>query len=133
MGKYKFIPVSIYKREIGVFIGSRTEFRNWVEKEYKNDEDYRGLVDLIQDSGVRTEAASFWYNESTGDGIIELPKFPKTPREIAECTHEALHATFQILDFVGVSYEKDGSNESFTYLLEHIVNNILTIGTYKVF
>lgn len=133
MAKYKFIPVSIYKREIGIFIGSRNDFKNWIEEEYKEDDSYQGLVNLIQDTGTRTEAASFWYNESTGDGIIELPKFPKTSREIAECAHEALHATFQILDFVGVDYEKDGSNESFTYLLEHLLYNILNQNSYNTY
>lgn len=133
MAKYKFIPISIFKREIGVFVGSREDFRNWAKEEYKQDDSYQELIELIQNSPRRTEAASFWYNGSTGDGIIELPKFPKTPREISACTHECLHATFQVLDFCNIEYEKDGSNESFTYLLEYIVYNILNGESYKTF
>lgn len=133
MAKFKFIPINIYKRDIGVFIGSRREFKAWVIDYYNSDGRYSGLIEYIQDTRKDTAVASFWYNELTGDGIIELPKLPKTPKEIAICSHEALHATFQILDFVSVEYVRDGSNESFTYLLEHILYNILDVSNYKTY
>ena len=133
MAKYKFIPISTYKREIGVFIGSRSDFIEWIEEFYKDDERYDDLVNLARNTPRRPEAASFWHNGATGDGIIELHKFPRTPIETAQAAHEALHAVFQILDFVNVEYIKNGSNESFTYLLEQIVKELLTIEDYKTY
>jgi hypothetical protein len=43
-------------------------------------------------------------------------------------SHEALHATLEILDYVGIPLGDD-SEEAYTYLLGHIVDNIV----YKVF
>lgn len=131
MAKYKYVPVDIYKRGIHIFIGSRTELRRWANKYFEDDKEYRDLIELINETEVKSEAAVFWYNKSTGDGIIEIPKFPYTSKEIAYCTHECLHATCNLLDFVGVEYVPNGSNESFTYLLEHFVYNLLNKDTYK--
>lgn len=133
MAKYKFISVSIYKREIGVFIGSRRDFQDWTRQFYKEDGTYSGLVELIGDTPEGSDVASFWSNKDTGDGIIELRKLPQTPREIAQCAHEALHGVFRILDYVGVTYEQYGKNEAFTYLLEHLIFNLLTTSDYKTF
>lgn len=133
MAIYKFIDCDIYKRYISVFIGSRNDFKKWVEDTYGNDKEYQDLVELVSQSPKRTELASFWYNNKTGDGIIELPKFPTTPKDIAAIAHECFHAACQILDYCHIDYYPEGNNESFAYLIEHLVFNVLHKNDYKTF
>lgn len=126
--KYQVIQVNPYKRSVVVAIGSHKEFKAWSEK-YFNEKDDEDILDLIRESDGSSQAY-FWFS-STGESIIEIPKFPRTPKEIAYCAHEALHAVFHILDYVNVDYEKDGANECFTYLLEYILSELLTFENYK--
>lgn len=132
MAKYTYIPVDIYKRGITVFIGSHKEFKCWVSEYYKDDVEYQGLIDYVHTREDYNITASFWYNGSTGDGIIELPKFPKSAKEIAVAAHEVLHAVFHILDYCGISYSKESGGESHTYLLEYVLSNLLNIDNYKI-
>lgn len=132
MAKYKYIPIDIYKRGIYVFIGNHKEFKRWVTEYFDDDPKYKGLIEYVQDLERDNALASFWYNSKTGDGIIEIPKMPRTPSEIAYCTHECLHAAFHVLDYIGVEYESNGNNESFTYMLEHLVKNLLDINDYHI-
>lgn len=130
MAKYKQIYLDIYKRSVFIFIGSHNQFVDWVTDEFKNDYRYQGFIKYVHEVEKKTSLASFWYNGSTGEGVIEIPKFPKTPTEIAYCTHECLHATFNILDYVGIEYNKDSSGEAHTYLLEYLVKELLTLNDY---
>lgn len=132
MAKYTYIPVDIYKRGITVFIGSHKEFKSWVRDYYKNDEDYQNLIDYVCNNDTYNTLGVFWYNGSTGDGIIELPRFPKSAKEIAVAAHEVLHAVFHILDYCGVNYSKESGGESHTYLLEYMLSNLLNIDNYKI-
>lgn len=130
MAKFKFIEVGIYKRGIHVFIGNHRDFKRWVAEYFADDDEYQGLIDYVQEVDKNDALASFWYNGNTGDGIIEIPKFPRTPKEIAYCAHECLHATFHMLDYVGIEYDKDDSGEAHTYLLEYLLKNLLEIDNY---
>uniref|UniRef100_A0AAU8MK47 Phage protein n=1 Tax=Geladintestivirus 2 TaxID=3233134 RepID=A0AAU8MK47_9CAUD len=133
MSKYKFIHVDVFKKEIGLFVGTREDFISWIDEEYGNCDSYKDMVECVHNHPIRYEDGTFWYNEKTGDGVIELHDIPHTAREIAIASHEALHATFQILDTVGVDYNKDTTNEAYCYLLELIMRNILKINNYKTY
>lgn len=130
MAKVKCIPINTYKRGIYIFAGKHEEFVKWIQKEFANDRDFEGLINLVLNSEEQG-LASFWWNGITGDGIIEIPKIPRTSKEIAYCAHECLHATFHVLDYAGVEYVQKGSNESFTYLHEQILYNLLITEDYK--
>lgn len=132
MAKYKIIPLDLFKRSIIVFIGSHKEFKRWIPYYFGDDKEYDSLIELVEENNYNDVQASFWYNGTTGEGIIELPKMPRTPKEIAYTAHEALHATFHTLDYCGIEYIKNGSNETFTYLLELIISNLLEIENYKI-
>lgn len=132
MAKYKVIPIEMFKRSLIVFIGSHKEFQKWVPYYFGEDEEYDSLVELVEETNNDGVQAAYWYNKYSGEGIIEIPKMPRTPREIACAVHEALHGTFHTLDYCGVEYIKNGSNETFTYLHELIVYNILEIENYKI-
>ncbi len=120
MAKVKYIPCDIYKRGITVFIGSVQELKRWVQHEYK-DESEKCFVNMIEHlPETSSSAASFNYNNMDGTGIVQIYKFPRTPKEIATLEHELLHATFHVLNFCHVEYCIDGSNEAFTYMLEHL-------------
>lgn len=124
MAKIKTIPCELYRRDIDVFIGSHEELLKYAKKKLKKDP----LLEIIEDGG--DYSASFYYRHD-GTGIIHLFKFPTTPTEIAEAGHEALHAAFHILDYVGVEYVQGSNNEAFTYLQEWIQQNILEKKGYK--
>lgn len=130
MAKYKIIPIDLYRRDITVFIGSHDEFKEWVTS-YRVPSSLEQLVETIVYSDDDS-IASYWYNKNNGNGIIELPFHPKSPEEIATATHEALHATFHMADYVGIQYVVGGSNESFTYLLEYLTKNILDYNNYEI-
>lgn len=130
MAKYKVIHIDLYKRDITVFIGTHDEFKDWVSS-YRVPTSWEQLIESIvysDDDAI----ASYWYNRNNGNGIIELPYHPKHANEIATAAHEALHSVFHIANYVGLEYVKGGSNESFTYLLEFIVDNILDFNNYNL-
>lgn len=128
MGKYKVIPVDLYKRHITVFIGSHDEFKNWITS-YDVPDNWEQLVENVSASDD-SALASYWYNSTDGNGIIELPWHPESAYQVSVAAHEALHAVFRIADFVGIEYVINGSNEPFTYLLEYLVTNILDYDNY---
>ena len=131
MAKVKYIPCDIYKRGISVFIGNLDEFKAWVKKDY-TDEEEQEFVDMVM--GLKEEncgMASFNYDNCNGQGVILIPKYPDSPKERAALAHELLHATFHILNFCRVEYAYDGSNEPYTYLMEHLTRNALELEGYE--
>ena len=131
MGKYKYIHCDVYKRGVSVFIGDCTSLKKWARKFCKepNEQD---MVDFINRSCSDTEyerldVASRNYTSDSGQCIIHLPKFSFKYDiwEISNLSHELLHATTHILDFVGVEYRYGGSNEPYTYLHEYLLKQAL--------
>ena len=131
MAKVKYIPVDIYKRCIYVFIGTLEELRTWIKKEYcdSSEEDFVSMVMSLKEEEVGM--ASFNWETNNGTGVILLPEYPESPKEIAALTHELLHATFFILDMCHVDYNSSGSNEAFTYLMEYLTRNGLEKEGYE--
>ena len=130
MAKYKVITIDIYKRDITVFIGSHEEFQDWVSQ-YNVPNNWEQLIESIIESDDNA-LASYWYNKSNGNGIIELPCHPKTNDEIATAAHECLHCVFHCMSYVGIPFIEHGSNEAFTYLLEYILSHVLDYENYKL-
>ena len=130
MAKFKEIPIDMYKRDITVFIGSHDEFKQWVSQ-YNVPTSWEQLVESIIESDDNA-LASYWYNRNNGNGIIELPAHPKSPREIATAAHEALHCTMHVLSYVNIPMIRGEANESYTYLLEYLVDKILTYDNYTL-
>ena len=123
--KVKYIPIDIYKRYIYIFIGSLDEFKLWVKNTYIYDEEkefVKMVLGLTQDS-IGEE--SFSWDSVGGTGAVLIPKMPKTTKEIAALIHELMHAVFCVLDFCHVDYTPNGSNEAFTYLMEHLTRSAL--------
>ena len=123
MAKIKTIPCDIYRWDVQVFLGSHEEFRKYVKNKLKD----KGLLDIVdsEEPGIGD------YYFTGGKMIIRLEGFPTTPAQIGVASHEALHATMYILDWASVDYEKNGSNEAFTYLQEWILTSILDKHGYK--
>lgn len=121
MAKVKWIDVDIYKCQLAVFIGGHEEFKKWVKKEY-TDPSEEGFVELVMESTDEAQASLWWNGDRSC--IIELPYWPRKPKELGWANHELLHSTFHILDGARVEYHKGESNESFTYLLEYLTKNL---------
>ena len=125
MAKKKYIPIDVYKRCIYIFIGSLSEFQIWTEEHF-TDESEREFVKMVQDlTESRVGMASFNFDYVNGVGVVLIPEYPHTPKEYAALAHELMHATFFIMNFCRCEYAYDGSNESFTYLMEHLMRNAL--------
>ena len=130
MAKYKNIRIELYKRDITVFIGSHEEFKKWIQT---NDypETWRNIISQILESDDNAEA-SYWNDDINGNGLIELHYHPKSPEEVAVAAHECLHATMRILSFIGIPCFENEANESYTYLLEYILEQVLDFNDYKL-
>ena len=127
----KYIPIDIYKRCIYIFIGSLDEFKLWVKNTYTYDKEKEFVEMVLRLTEDTIGMASFNWDSAGGTGVVLIPKIPKTPKETAALIHELMHATFWILDFCHVDYDPNGSNEAFTYLMEHLTRNALEKENYK--
>lgn len=128
MARSKYIPCDIYKRGITIFIGSPEELKEYCKKQYNEDKEDENFNYSLENCSYGL--ADFHYGN--GYGIVRIPKFPSTPEEIAYTTHELLHATMWILWYSGVDYDNESiSNESYTYLLEHLVRNTFEKNGYE--
>lgn len=121
-GMVKFIPCDMWKRGIYVFIGSFSQKKTFVLEKIK-DEWSDGFIEMIRTEPT-SPAAEYDY-DIDGTGIIHIKKYPQTPKEYASLAHEIMHAVFVIMDFVHVDYIPKHTNETYTYLCEHITRNVL--------
>ncbi|AXF52150.1 MAG: hypothetical protein [crAssphage sp. isolate ctcc615] len=130
MAKFKIIPIDLYKRDITVFVGSHDEFKEWVAS-YNVPASWEQLIESIvlsEDDAV----ASYWYNRNNGNGIIELPCHPKSKEEIGVAAHECLHCVMHTLSYINIPCIPHEANEAYTYLLEHILVNVLDYNNYEL-
>lgn len=127
MGKYKYIRTNVYRRGIAIFIGSREELLDFTKKAYTNEE----LISQVKNDLNKDSSIGTCYIEDLGQSLIWIPKFPRTVSQISALAHEVLHATFTLLDFVGVEYRYEGPNEPYTYLFEYFLTRALTEKGYK--
>ncbi len=129
MAKFKTIHIDIYKRDITVFIGTHDEFKQWVST-YDIPTSWEKLVESIIESDDEA-VASYWYN-TTGNGIIELPKHPESIEDISIAAHECLHCVIRVLSYIGIPCIENEANEAYTYLLEHILSKVLDYKDYEL-
>ena len=128
MARVKYISCDIYKRGVHVFIGTHKQMmkyakKEWVEEEYK---------DFLETLSRETDGyATTYYGD--GECLVLLPKLPNNPVDISVAAHELLHAADYILWYSGVyRYGKNEiSNEAYTYLLEHLMRNVLEKEGYE--
>lgn len=130
MAKFKVIPIDLYKRDITVFIGSHDEFKEWVTS-YKVPSNWEQLIESIVES-EDDAVASYWYNRLNGNGIIELPWHPEKKGEIGVAAHECLHCVMHTLSYVNIPCIPHEANESYTYLLEYLLVQVLDYNNYEI-
>lgn len=134
---YKYIHCDVYKHGVVVFIGNCDDLRKLVNKVYK-DPQVRDLVMCVNkyctdENYVSNNISARCYNSDSGQFIVHLPSFSFTydPTEISNLSHELLHATFLMLDYIGIEYAYNGNNEAYTYLNEFLLREALTKKGYK--
>ena len=135
--RYKYIHCDVYKRGISIFIGDCESLRKWAGKFY-TDPIEKDMVNAIETGCTNKEytdydVAARCYDSDSGQWIIHLPEFSfkYNSQQISSLSHEILHATFGLLDFIGVEYRYGGSNEPYTYLHEYFLKNALDEDGYK--
>lgn len=137
MARFKYIHCDLYKRGIFIFIGNCEELSKWAKKVY-NEPCEQDLIDSVEQFCTSERygnqgVAGSCYDSSSGQWLIHLPEFSfeYDPVAITNLSHEILHATFGMLDYVGVEYRYGGSNEPYTYLHEYFLKNALIEKGYK--
>lgn len=128
MGKWKYIRADVYKRGITVYVGPKESLPDFVEKAFSEN---KKLIEEVKEHTKSSGVEATTYLEEGGQSLIWVPKFPKNPKQIAIMAHEILHATFVLLDHVGVEYRYEGPNEPYTYLFEYFLNRALNEKGYR--
>lgn len=128
--KIKVVDIELFKRKVLIFVGSHEAFKMWMAHLHI-PKSWERLAESIQYSKNKNVVGSYWYNKNDGNGIIELPKYPKYPTEIATAAHEALHAVLHMMHYVGIPVIPGDSNEAYTYCLELLIENILEEDDYE--
>lgn len=103
-----------------------------VTGDYNNAQKYASHVYEIDKEGLSFEDLEGSENIAHGrcflrEGyvpIIWLPRYPKTPREIATLAHEAIHAVNHMFRWCSTQLSGD-TEEVFAHAVSHVVNNIL--------
>lgn len=136
-GIYQFIYCDMYKQTVTVFIGGCEDLKIFAKKVYTEDNE-RDLIHTLEETCSEANyndnnVGARCYNSDSGTIIVHLPEFSfeYNPIEIANLSHELLHATFLMLDFIGVEYRYGGANEPYTYLHEYLLKNALNKKNYK--
>lgn len=107
--KEDIIPVDLYKRGIAIVSGDKTELELWL-----SDNGFREVLDdVVQDDWN-------WENTNaiTTDNGVDVAILSIKPMDEGTAVHEFSHATFRILNMVGISPTL--SEESYAYLLEFL-------------
>ena len=109
------VHIELYGRKVIVCIGGNSKkVRRLLKKEGIGNKELR-KIDLSDCDG-------YTYMLPSGLTLLWLQKAPKTPYFRGILSHECLHCTDMILDFVGVN--REGNSESHAYLLGYLVEQI---------
>jgi hypothetical protein len=134
---YQYIHCDVYKHGVSVFIGDCESLRKWAKKFY-NEPQEKDLIQSIEEyctdeNYFENDVAARCYDSDSGQYIVHLPSFSFSynPLEISNLSHELLHATFLMLDFIGMEYRYQGNNEAYTYLHEYLLKHALIEKDYK--
>ena len=126
MAKVKYISIDIYRITPIVFVGDFKDLISFVKRKTTGaEEDYADLLEGIDNDSKETyafEASTYW-NNKTRTLILYFPELSKTPHDINNMVHELSHATFIILDNVGIDIDVS-NNEAFAYLQGYLAEQI---------
>ena len=67
------------------------------------------------------------YQRIAPKSVIWLQSFNNTPEDISILAHECLHATFDLMEYVGIEYDGEENNEAFTHYLGSLVRSFLKL------
>lgn len=133
MAKVKYIPIDIYRITPIVFVGDFKDLISFVKRKTMGaEEDYADLLEGIGNDSKETytfEASTYW-NNKTRTLILYFPEFHKKPHDIDNMVHELSHATFIILDNVGIDIDVS-NNEAFAYLQGYLAEQIYDEDGYE--
>jgi hypothetical protein len=73
---------------------------------------------------ITTQRGRFYYSHGNRSPIVWLPKFPQTPREYGDLSHEIGHAVIDMLEYIGAPIDRD-NDETFCYAHGYAMEKIL--------
>jgi hypothetical protein len=108
------IDTGVYPVEIMVSLGETDiEFKRKIDK-----------FVFIKDHRIGMRGSGRFVSTNSGRYYIRLKNYPEYSWEFGCLSHEILHAVFATLNYIGVQYKKDFSEESYTYLMGYITDKI---------
>lgn len=113
------VSVDIYPFDIWFFFGD-VEISFEKLKEYLTKKELKKFKNFVSEQDGN--GGGFYHTESK-KSVIQLYNIPKNNLDICILNHEILHATFKILDNVGIYYSYS-SEEAFTYLFDYLCNKV---------
>ena len=77
MAKHQYIPCDIYKRGIGIFVGTLNEFQEWVAKKFTDgtDRPFVSMVMNTDESGALTFLGEVLFTVALAFGFVKWVKF----------------------------------------------------------
>lgn len=118
--KYYNIPIDIYHHKIHFIIGNSKQALKVLEKKTSK----ANVIELKNKDMSLYDG--YYYLLPNGDSFIWIRENLDSKDFFGIIAHEALHATFSILDIVGIKLSVE-SEEAFTYLHEYIFNALIWV------
>lgn len=100
------------------------QFENAVKRAPDGKEYWEGIKGVTGATNLAVTSAKF-FGLPQGDGIIRIARL-KTPSDHGRALHEVMHCVFHILRVRGLPL-CDESEEAYTYLAQHLYEEILAM------
>ena len=135
MVKVKEFRIDVFNAGVMVFIGNPEDMVSYIKIKKKN----KNLAEAIEKHDFTNADGTQWGCVG-GNQVVWLEKLSirslaRLAYHIATATHEAFHATADLMNTKGVEYGSDenDSNEAFAYTIGWIMQNIIEPKGYTIY
>ena len=108
--------MGLFAFDVITVVGSYDDALKYTLKKFEIDEDF--------DNNFGFEPRGKCFYRIGCVPIVWIPKIPRTPREIATLSHEALHAVFHLHEWAGIPVTPE-TEEMTCHAMAHITNDVL--------
>lgn len=135
MVKVKEFRIDVFNAAVMVFIGNPQDMVSYLKDKKKNKQ----LADSVAKGDFDSSDGMEWGCQG-GNQVVWLEKLSirslaRLAYHIATATHEAFHATADLMNAKGVEYGSDvnDNNETFAYTIGWIMQNVIDPKGYIIY
>lgn len=118
--------MNYYKLNHGIYPGTTHVYFNCTGEEVINHYNKRNKKNIIDENIkqnlIETKFGGYTIHKNEVC-IIYVPKFQNKSNDYAILTHELLHCTFFILNYVNILYDIE-NHEAFTYFMDYLTGQL---------